>query len=222
MSKQKKQCYVVIKGHNPGIYANWFGEGGAAEQVVGFDNAIFKGFYTREEALNWLKTFPPETLAHLAPNLLSCLEKQVHTGPTLSETIADMLTTGKVVMFTDGSVNPDSGVGGYGVILKYKDQIKELSGAFRKTTNNRMELMACIEGLRVLKKKSQVVIFSDSQYVVNSISKGWAKKWQAQGWRKNKKEFVENSDLWAQLLDLCDQHSVEFYWIRGHNSIKEN
>ena len=196
--------------------------GETAEQVEGFPEAIYKGFYTREEAINWLKEFPLETLLKLAPNLVEYLDERTDTSPTLAETIDELLESEKVVIFTDGSTNPNTGAGGYGVILKYKDKVKELSGGFRKTTNNRMEIIACIEGLRALKKKSDVVVFSDSQYVVNSISKGWAKKWQAQNWMRNDKEKAENTDLWAQLLELCNHHNVEFRWVKGHNGTKEN
>jgi len=222
MSNKKKSIYVVINGRKPGIYSKWFGVGETAEQVEGFPEAIYKGFYTREEAINWLKEFPLETLLKLAPNLVEYLDERTDTSPTLAETIDELLKSEKVVIFTDGSTNPNTGAGGYGVILKYKDKVKELSGGFRKTTNNRMEIIACIEGLRALKKKSDVIVFSDSQYVVNSISKGWVKKWQAQNWMRNDKEKAENTDLWAQLLELCNQHNVEFRWVKGHNGTKEN
>jgi len=222
MSNKKKSIYVVINGRKPGIYSKWFGVGETAEQVEGFPEAIYKGFYTREEAINWLKEFPLETLLKLAPNLVEYLDERTDTSSTLAETIDELLKSEKVVIFTDGSTNPNTGAGGYGVILKYKDKVKELSGGFRKTTNNRMEIIACIEGLRALKKKSDVVVFSDSQYVVNSISKGWAKKWQAQNWMRNDKEKAENTDLWAQLLELCNHHNVEFRWVKGHNGTKEN
>lgn len=220
--QQEKQYYVVVKGRNPGVYTKWFGEGEAAEQVEGFPEAVYKGFYTHEEAINWLKEFPKETLLNIAPNLVDYLER--HAGVTIStnEMVTDALESGKVVIFTDGCANPKSGSGGYGVILKYRGVTKEISGGFRETTNNRMEIMACIEGLRSLKKNSDVVIFSDSKYVVDSMSKGWVEKWRAQGWMRNKKEPVENSDLWEQLLDLCNRHKVEFCWVKGHNHTKEN
>ncbi len=221
MSNKKKSIYVVINGRNPGIYSKWFGVGETAEQIEGFPEAIYKGFYTREEAINWLKEFTPETLAKLAPNLVEYLDEK-DDSPTLLDTVAELLDNKKVVIFTDGSTNAGSGAGGYGVILKYKENIKELSGGFRKTTNNRMEIIACIEGLRALKKRSDVVVFSNSQYVVNSMTKGWAKKWQAQSWMRNDKEKAENSDLWAQLLNLCNLHNVEFQWVKGHNNTKEN
>jgi len=190
--------------------------------VEGFPEAVYKGFYTREEAINWLKEFSPEALRKFAPNLVEYIDEESDSSPTLAETSTELLKSGKVVMFTDGSANPHTGAGGYGVVLKYKEKVKELSGGFRKTTNNRMEIIACIEGLRALKKRSEVVVFSDSQYVVNSISKGWARKWRAQNWMRNDKERAENADLWAQLLELCDQHDVEFRWVKSHNGTKEN
>lgn len=222
MSNKKKQYYVVVNGYEPGIYSRWFGVGEAAEQVENFPEAIFKGFYTREEAINWLKEFSIETLQQFAPNLMEYLDEETDSSPTLAATVAELLKSEKVVIFTDGSANPKTGTGGYGIILKYKGHVKKLSGGFRKTTSNRMEIVACIEGLRALKQKSSVVIFSNSLYVVNSISKGWARKWQVQGWMRNDRERAENSDLWVILLALCDHHHVEFRWVKGHNSTKEN
>ncbi|MCP5107096.1 MAG: ribonuclease HI, partial [bacterium] len=90
------------------------------------------------------------------------------------------------------------------------------------TTNNRMELTACIEGLKSLKRPGKVKLFSDSQYVVNGITKGWAKRWRSRGWMRNADEPAVNSDLWAQLLDLCDTHKVEFNWVKGHAGNREN
>jgi ribonuclease HI len=222
MGSRKKSIYVVVNGRKPGIYSEWAGPGKAAEQVEAFPKAIYKGFYTQEEGLNWLKEFSPEALRKLAPNLLEVLNRQSDTSPTLPETVTELLKSGKVVMFVDGSASSVSGAGGFGVILKYKESVKELSGGFRRTTNNRMEIVACIEGLKALKRKSDVVVFSDSQYVVNSISKGWAKRWRTQNWMRNDEERAENPDLWVRLLELCDRHSVEFRWVKGHNGTKEN
>ena len=85
-----------------------------------------------------------------------------------------------------------------------------------------MELMACIVGLESLESTSSVTLHSDSQYVVNGISKGWAEKWQANNWMRNKKESAQNPDLWEQLIDLCEEHDVKFVWVRGHAGNKEN
>lgn len=221
MSKKKKQLYVVVNGRKPGIYSKWFGVGEAAEQVEGFPDAIYKGFYTRDEAISWLKEFPLETLLHLAPNLAEYVTSTSDQALESKEK-QDNEDDNKVIIYTDGCALGNPGPGGYGVVLKYKGHKKELSGGFRLTTNNRMEIFACIEGLRALKRKSEVVIYSDSQYVVNSISKGWARNWKARNWMRNDKERVENADLWEQLLELCEYHNVEFCWIRSHNSISDN
>ena len=127
-----------------------------------------------------------------------------------------------VVIYTDGACSGNPGPGGYGVVMLFGDHRKELSAGFRRTTNNRMELLGAIEGLRALKDRCSVKLHTDSQYVVNAIEKGWAAKWKANGWMRNKKDKAINPDLWEQLLTLCKQHKVEFIWVRGHNGDREN
>lgn len=107
-------------------------------------------------------------------------------------------------------------------MLMYGDHRKELSGGFRLTTNNRMELMAAIVGLRSLKSKCEVTLYSDSQYLVDAMSKGWAERWRSQGWKRNKKERALNVDLWDEMLELSARHDIEFKWVRGHSGNKEN
>lgn len=128
----------------------------------------------------------------------------------------------QVVIYTDGACLGNPGPGGYGVVMLYNGNRKELSGGFRLTTNNRMELLAAIVALRALKDPCSVKLHSDSQYVVNAIQQGWAKRWQANGWMRNKKEKAISPDLWAELLKLCQQHKVEFVWVRGHAGNVEN
>ncbi|MFH0925881.1 MAG: ribonuclease HI [bacterium] len=128
----------------------------------------------------------------------------------------------EVKLYTDGACQGNPGPGGYGIILIYNNHRKEFSGGFRNTTNNRMELIAIINGLEQLKEKCKVTIFTDSQYVVNSINKGWARKWQKNNWYRNKEEKAANTDLWQKLLNLCDNHQVAFIWIKGHNNHPEN
>ncbi|MDY6836296.1 MAG: ribonuclease HI [Chloroflexota bacterium] len=127
-----------------------------------------------------------------------------------------------VAIYSDGACSGNPGVGGFGVVLLHNRKRLELSKGFRKTTNNRMELMAVIQGLSCLKKRCHVTVYTDSQYIVNSITMGWAKKWQANGWKRNSKERALNSDLWQELLSLCEEHDVEFKWIKGHHGNKEN
>lgn len=128
----------------------------------------------------------------------------------------------KVTIYTDGACLGNPGPGGYGVVLLYNGRRKEISGGFRLTTNNRMEMMGVIVGLRALKERCSVTLYSDSEYVVNSISKGWAARWRANGWKRNKKDKAVNADLWEQLLDLIDKHEVKMVWVRGHSGVKEN
>ena len=128
----------------------------------------------------------------------------------------------RVTIYTDGACLGNPGPGGYGVVLLYAGHRKELSGGFRLTTNNRMELLAVIVGLRSLKERCVATVYSDSQYVVNAIEKGWAARWRANGWKRNKKEKAINADLWQQLLELCEKHEVKVVWVRGHSGVKEN
>ena len=127
-----------------------------------------------------------------------------------------------VTIYTDGACIGNPGPGGYGAVLLSGQHRKELSGGFANTTNNRMEILAAIVGLEALKKPSEVTLYSDSRYLVDAIEKGWAIKWQANGWMRNKKDRAVNPDLWERLLALTKQHDVEFRWVRGHAGNKEN
>ncbi len=128
----------------------------------------------------------------------------------------------RVLIYTDGACTGNPGPGGYAALVACGGQRKEISGGFARTTNNRMEILAAISGLESLEQRSHVIVYSDSQYVVNAISKGWAKRWQANGWMRNAKEKAINPDLWTRLLALCAQHDVEFAWVRGHAGHPEN
>ncbi len=128
----------------------------------------------------------------------------------------------EVAIYTDGGCIDNPGPGGYGVILLHKGHRKELSGGFRRTTNNRMEILAAIRGLEALRSRCRVTIHSDSQYLVNAIEQGWARRWQANNWLRNRKEKAINPDLWERLLSLLDKHEVRFEWVRGHAGHPEN
>ena len=127
-----------------------------------------------------------------------------------------------VELFTDGACSGNPGPGGWGAILRYNGVEKELSGGEANTTNNRMELSAVIFGLKALKEPCAVMLYSDSQYVCNALKLGWAKKWRANGWMRNKKEPALNPELWAELLDLCEKHEVTVNWVKGHAGHPEN
>jgi ribonuclease HI len=128
----------------------------------------------------------------------------------------------KITIFTDGACSGNPGPGGYGAILRYNHHEKELSGGFRATTNNRMELMAAIAALESLKEPCEATIVTDSQYLVNSVEKGWVYGWKSKGWRKTGNKPALNVDLWERMLTLLGKHTVSFKWIRGHAGHAEN
>jgi len=131
-----------------------------------------------------------------------------------------------IMIYTDGACSGNQNkknFGGWGAILKFGGKTKEISGGEADTTNNRMELTACIEGLKALKRDDiDVEIFSDSSYIVNCINKEWYKTWQKNGWKTSKKQSVENIDLWKELLKLIDGKRVKFTKVKGHSGIELN
>ncbi|MBV6342740.1 ribonuclease HI [Candidatus Magnetobacterium casensis] len=128
----------------------------------------------------------------------------------------------EITIYTDGACSGNPGPGGYAAVLLYNNLRKEISGGFRLTTNNRMEIMAAIKALSALKYKCRVTIVTDSRLLVNSMMLGWARRWQENNWIKNDKKKAINPDLWQQLLDLCDNHVVQFKWVQGHASDELN
>ncbi|MCF7974016.1 MAG: ribonuclease HI [Phycisphaerae bacterium] len=128
----------------------------------------------------------------------------------------------KVTIYTDGGCLGNPGPGGYGVVMMCGSHRKELCAGYRLTTNNRMELLASIVALESLKEQCEVVLHTDSQYVVNGIEKGWAAKWRSNRWMRNKTDKAVNPDLWARLLDICEKHQVTFKWVKGHAGHREN
>ena len=112
--------------------------------------------------------------------------------------------------------------GGYGVVLKYRGAINELSEGYRHTTNNRMELLGAIVALETLKRSCRVILTTDSRYVVDGICEGWAEQWRANGWRRGKRGRALNSDLWGRLLNVVERHNVSFVWVRGHDGHPDN
>lgn len=127
-----------------------------------------------------------------------------------------------VEIFTDGACSGNPGPGGYGAILRYGDNVKEISGGAAQTTNNRMELTAVVEALSALKRPCTVILTTDSKYVCDSISKGWAKSWQKNNWVKSDKKPALNSDLWEKCLQLLEKHDVTVKWVKGHAGHPEN
>lgn len=131
------------------------------------------------------------------------------------------MTKNTVEIFTDGACKGNPGPGGWGVLLRYNGQEKPLHGGEAETTNNRMELMAAIEGLKALKRPCHVRLTTDSNYVKQGIE-NWIHNWKKNGWRTANKQPVKNADLWQELDALVSQHQVKWHWVKGHNGHREN
>jgi ribonuclease HI len=197
-----KKYYAVIRGHRPGIYNKWHGPGGSEEQVRGFKNALYRGFGSLEDAEKWF----------------------INEQQPADEEVKDDVKPNpqRIAIYTDGGCKNNPGPGGYGAVIIEGNKRTEISQGYRLTTNNRMELLACITALKSLKGCGEVILHSDSQYVVNGITKGWAKKWRSNGWMRTNTEVAENADLWAELLAQCANRNVSFVWVRGHAGNIEN
>lgn len=128
----------------------------------------------------------------------------------------------KVKIYTDGACTGNPGKGGYGAVLIYNGAEKQISKGFKNTTNNRMELLACIDALKMLKEPCDVSLYSDSKYLTDAINKGWLSGWIKNGWKKADKKKVLNVDLWTELTELLKKHTVTFIWVKGHNGNKYN
>ena len=167
------------------------------------------------ELLNYVQTLKPKanTLSSVRPKL-----------SLKSKSSSQSTATGRntIIIYTDGACTGNPGKGGYGAVIIDGDRREELSAGYKLTTNNRMEMMGAIAALESLKSNSQVKLHTDSKYIVDAVNKGWAKKWQSKGWRRNAKEMAKNPDLWQEILDLCKIHEIEFIWVKGHAGIAEN
>ncbi len=128
----------------------------------------------------------------------------------------------EVIIYTDGACSGNPGPGGWGALLRYQEQEKELSGGEPHTTNNRMEMMAVIQAIKAIKKPCVLKIHSDSALIINAMTKGWIESWQSKGWKKADKKPVENQDLWLELLAVMQGHEVEWIKVKGHAGILDN
>jgi ribonuclease HI len=122
----------------------------------------------------------------------------------------------QVKLYTDGACSGNPGKGGWGAILIYGEYKKELCGGEKETTNNKMELTAAIQGLMALTEPCQVTLYSDSKYLIDGMTKGWAKSWKDKGWRKSDGKPALNVDLWEKMLKLDQKHKIEYIWVKGH------
>ncbi len=127
-----------------------------------------------------------------------------------------------IILYTDGACSGNPGIGGWGCILEYKNNKKEFSGYEENTTNNRMELMAVIKGLKALKEPCNVDVYSDSAYVVNAFKEKWLESWQLNNWRTANKKLVKNVDLWQELLNLMQVHKITWNKVKGHSDNEYN
>lgn len=128
----------------------------------------------------------------------------------------------EVILYTDGACSGNPGAGGYAAILRYFTAERIISGGEAETTNNRMELLAVIEGLKALKEKCSVTVYSDSAYVVNAFEMGWLTGWIANSWRTADNKPVKNLELWQELVELCGKHLVRFVKVKGHSTNEMN
>ncbi|PIE67245.1 MAG: ribonuclease HI [Deltaproteobacteria bacterium] len=212
MAGPTKKYYAVAVGRHPGVYTQWFGETGAQAQVKGFNGARYKGFATIEEARAFVAN---HRASGNRASRRSAGSKRPISGASKTVTAAPN-PSDRLVIYTDGSSLGNPGPGGYGTVIAFAEGDRELSGGYRRTTNNRMELLACIIGLEQLETDAAVTLYSDSRYVVDGIVKGWARRWKNNSWKKSNGEKAMNTDLWKRLLALCDRHDVNFIWIKGH------
>ncbi len=217
MASITRKYYAVIRGRRPGIYERWGGSQGAEIQVRGFPGAVFKGFVTLAEARQAMES---GTLPRL-------MERSGRRSPRGRTGTADRemvdLTEGEATirLYTDGGCHRNPGPGGWGVVLVAGEARREASGGFRLTTNNRMELYACIHGLAMLTEGTHLTLYSDSRYVINALALGWARRWRERGWRRADGPAL-NPDLWERLLSLFEKRQVELVWVKGHAGNTEN
>ena len=127
-----------------------------------------------------------------------------------------------IEIHTDGACSGNPGPGGFGAVLKYRQFRRELSGGFRRTTNNRMEIFAAVAALELLTEPCEITLYSDSRYLVDAVGKRWLDSWRRSGWRKRDKTPVLNADLWKRLLAAQAPHRIRYVWVRGHAANQEN
>lgn len=214
----KKKFYAVFQGHSPGIYETW---DEASAQVKGFKGAQYKSFPTLDAAIAWLRECVLHAKEPVAQEIIELIKNQnvdIQTNSANSTQNDQDI----IIIHTDGGASPNPGVGGYGVVMQKGKLRKELSAGYTLTTNNRMEMMAVIVALQALHEPSEVILHTDSKYVVDSISKRWVYGWKKRGWKKSDGQRPENVDLWKQLLAQLEIHNVEFRWVKGHAGNVEN
>ncbi|RLB92100.1 MAG: ribonuclease HI [Deltaproteobacteria bacterium] len=198
--------YAVAQGRKTGIFTTWTE---TEQQVRGFANAIFKSFKTRQEAETFLKnpSFSPGPPKKGSNKIRS--DKLQRVYPSVED-----YPKNTIVVYTDGGAIGNPGPGGYGVVIQDR---KELFGGYNLTTNNRMELKAVMVAMEALEgEKNPIVLHSDSKYVINGLTKGWAQNWKKRNWVKSDGKPAMNADMWARLLELQAGLDITFKWVKGH------
>ncbi len=197
----KKKFYAVAVGRKSGVFTDW---PAAEAQVKGFAGAKYMSFPSREEAIAWLEN-PVYAKKEGCSSNHAPLKIHQEQRP------------GAIIVFTDGGCINNPGPGGYGIVIEEGLARREMSGGYRLTTNNRMEMMAALIALEHLSEcRTPIDLFSDSSYLVNGITKGWARKWRNNGWCKVDGGVVMNVDLWQRLLLTTESLDVRFHWLKGH------
>ena len=223
----KSKIYVVAQGKTPGVYTGWGGVGQAQEQVQGYPGAVYKSFGSAREAKEWLETVPHrpavmDALAKLPDSGRLSGGRKKSSGAAASGGHQADLEAGKIVIYTDGGCLGNPGPGGYAAVVLDDQERNELSGGYKRTTNNRMEVLACIKGLESTPSGAEVVLISDSKYTVDAMTKGWARKWRSKNWMRTPTEAAKNPDLWKRMLEVCEERKVMFRWVKGHAGTEEN
>ncbi len=228
-SRRPYDFYAVKKGRVPGIYKTW---AECEAQVKGFAGAIFKGFRSRAEA----KIFLAQDIGEQPHRATRAERKQLPASRRESDRAEEREQisrsarnaenrnddAGRVIIYTDGSSVGNPGRGGYAAVMLFDGHRKEIAGGFRLTTNNRMEMMAAIVGLGMLKRSCAVTVYTDSKYLRDAMMHGWVTRWLENGWRTREDTPVANQDLWMQLWEQAQKHDVQFEWVRGHAGNAEN
>ncbi len=218
MTAKAKKIYAVFQGHHPGLFTSW---DEASEQVKGFKGAKYKSFPDQTAAIAWLRECVVAAKEPVAEHLIDLIKDHIVKAEHASRS-QQSNSNGKIIIHTDGGASPNPGVGGYGIVLQRGAKRKELFAGYKLTTNNRMEMMGVIVALRALNEPSDVILHTDSKYVVDSITKRWVYGWMKRGWKKSDGQRPENVDLWKQLLPLVKEHKVDFRWVKGHAGNAEN
>jgi len=213
-----KKIYAVFQGHQPGLFDSWEK---ASQQVKNFKGAKYKSFSHRDSAITWLRECVLAAKEPVAQHIIDIIKTQNDKVTSASKATNPGLN-GKIIIHTDGGASPNPGVGGYGVVMQKGSRRKELSAGYQLTTNNRMEMMAVIVALQTLNESSDVELYTDSKYVVDSITKRWVYGWKKRGWKKSDGKRPENVDLWEVIIPLLEEHQVEFHWVKGHAGHAEN